>query len=515
MSGPRIGIFGLFGECNAFREPIPATEYRWMSYHEGPSLMDAIRDPAAFLPPETRGFCAEMDATGPWNPVPLLYAISESGPLLAENHFLALLGRAKELLKAAGKLDGVYITGHGSLVAEQTKDCDAALLALIRAHVGPETPIVETLDPHGKITAEMVQLSDALVCYRTDPHTDMLDRGREAATLMRRLLAGERFSAALVRLPIMTTTAAIVAPSAPFRSGVELGVSLRSDAIISTSLVPGYPWTDSPYAGQHIVVYGARQAADTAAKAALQMAHHVWDRRHGYSIRMLSLKEMQQRVTALNADPQLAPLCFADLADNPGGGATSNTMYALQALLDVSAKDVAIGPIHDADVASAAHAAGLGARLEVEFNRSLTDPFAKPLSASAIVTGLADGSFHARSGPAAGVTVSQGMTAALGINGITVVVTSRPLQAMAVEQFEMVGVDLRKLRAVVVKSRGHYQAAFSEFFARSDMLEIDTPGWCTPHLERLPYRNTNIAALFPTNPDVVWSGAIDYLKRAG
>jgi microcystin degradation protein MlrC len=511
MTKPRIGIFGLFGECNSFRTPIPSADYRWMSYHEGASLIGAIQDKQAFLPPETRGFFEGMLKSGDWEPVPLLFAISESGPPLEEAHFQDLMGKAALLLKNAEALDGIYITGHGSLAATQTKDTDAVLLSLIRAHVGPDIPIIETLDPHGKITPEMARLADLLLSYQTDPHVDMFDRGLEASTLMRRMLNGERFSAALVRLPIVITTAAMVSDSAPFRAAVSLGQSLIGKEIVSTSVVPSYPWTDTPYAGQCVIAYGSISNSKATRDAALKIGNYIWYNRSGYRIDLLSLPDCVAEIAGLNADPNSPPRCYADLADNPGGGGTSNTMYALQALVEAGAQGVAIGPIFDANVATLAHKSGVGAQIKSVFNRDVQDSFAKPYEAHATVTGLADGVFRARSGPAKGVTVDQGLSAALQIGGITVVVNSRPLQAMALEQFEMVGVNVAKLRAVVVKSRGHYQAAFAEFFDHKDMIPIDTPGWCTPHLERLPYVNSP-RTCYPANNAAVWNNNLLFEK---
>jgi microcystin degradation protein MlrC len=512
MLKPRIGIFGLFGECNSFRTPIPSDQYRWMCYHEGASLLDALEDADAFVPPETRGFVEGMAESGPWEPVPLLFAISESGPPLDEAHFRTLMAKANALLKAAGPLDGVYITGHGSLTATQTKDTDRVLLALIRAEVGPSVPILETLDPHGKITPEMAELADVLLSYQTDPHIDMFERGLEAAKLMRRMLNGERFSAALVRLPILITTAAMVSETSPFRSAVNLGQSLIGSQIVSTSVVPGYPWTDTPYAGQCVIAYGPVSNCKPARDAALQIGQYIWDNRAGYRVDLLSLPDCVAEILALTEDPGLPPRCYAELADNPGGGGTSNTMYVVEALIAAGAQNVAIGPIFDDQVAASAHQFGVGATLDVTFNANFNDPFAKPLSVRAKVVGLADGVFRARAGPAKGVTVDQGKSAALQIDGILVVVTSRPLQALALEQFEMVDIDVAKLRAMVVKSRGHYQAAFSEVFDHKDMVPIDTPGWCTPHLQRLPYINSPDTC-YPANPSVTWNQQVLFEKR--
>jgi microcystin degradation protein MlrC len=509
---PRIAILGLFGECNAFRAPIPEADYRWMAYFEGESLIPAVADPDVFLGPDLRGFFEVMNATGPWTPVPILVAESASGPPLEENHFQGLLARMIQGLKAAGPVDGVFIKGHGSVVAEQTKDVDAVILSAVREEVGLNVPVIEVLDPHGKVTPEMVRLADLLISYRTDPHVDIFERGQEAAHAMRRLLGGDRIAAAYVRMPIMVPTLSMVAPNAPFRPAVDRGVAALKEPIANVSILPSYPWTDTPFAGFHVLVSSWNDAA-AAENLALDLATYVWNRREGFQVELLSLDAVVAMARDLNADATLPPVCFADVADNPGGGGTANTTHALEALLKAGVKDAVIGPMYEPRLAALAHAAGVGASLDLEFNVGEEDVFATRFKTRGVVTGLSDGATRPRSGVAKGMPLDQGPTAAFLIDGITVVVNTVRLQGLAVEQLETAGVDLSAVRMAVVKSRGHYQAAFAEFFDVSRMLAIDTPGWMTTHLDRLPYRNVP-RPLYPMDPSTTWSPAIDFVKAA-
>ena len=57
--------------------------------------------------------------------------------------------------------------------------------------LGPDKPIVLTLDLHANITRRMVELADAIVGYHTYPHVDMFEVGQKAARLMLRILHGE------------------------------------------------------------------------------------------------------------------------------------------------------------------------------------------------------------------------------------------------------------------------------------------------------------------------------------
>lgn len=509
---PRIAIISLFGECNAFRAPIPQAAYDWMAYYEGDSLLDAVNEPDVFLNPDIRGFFDVMNASGAWTPVPLLVAASASGPPLEDAHFRSLMRALTARLENAGRIDGVFIAGHGSVITETIKDVDAVLLGLVRTAVGDKAPIVETLDPHGKVTPEMLRHASLLISYRTDPHVDIYERGQEAATAMRRLLAGEKIASAYIRLPIMIPTVGMVAPNAPFKTAVELGVSRLAAPIANVSILPSYPWTDTPFAGFHVLV---SSWADPAASKSLahELATFIWERRAGFVIEPLSMEQFRSRIAMLNRDSTLAPVCFADIADNPGGGAKGNTMYALQMLVESCAAGAVVGPIFEPRLAALAHASGVGAELEVEFNVGAEDEFTKRYAATVRVEALSDGITHPRSGVARGVHLDQGPTAALRIGGVTVVVNSKPLQALALEQFECVGVDFSKVRLVVVKSRGHYQASFSEFFTRDRMVEIDAPGWTTPHLELLPYANVP-RPLYPMDPDTTWTPQFDHVSGA-
>ena len=81
---------------------------------------------------------------------------------------------------------------HGATVSEEDDDLAGALLAATRAVVGPDVPIVATLDLHGNPTRRMLANADALVAYKTYPHHDFVERGRQAAEILLRTCAARR-----------------------------------------------------------------------------------------------------------------------------------------------------------------------------------------------------------------------------------------------------------------------------------------------------------------------------------
>ena len=77
-------------------------------------------------------------------------------------------------------LDGVLLALHGAMVTEIDDDGDGYILQIVREIVGPDVPVVATLDLHANISPRMVELADVLIGYDTYPHIDMAERGEEA-----------------------------------------------------------------------------------------------------------------------------------------------------------------------------------------------------------------------------------------------------------------------------------------------------------------------------------------------
>src|SRR5690606_30376594 len=85
-------------------------------------------------------------------------------------------------------IDGIYAAMHGAMGAEGELDPEGYLLSEIRKMVGPDLPIVLSLDLHGILTDRMIRQVNGIVMYHTYPHVDFADTGRRAGALLLRLL---------------------------------------------------------------------------------------------------------------------------------------------------------------------------------------------------------------------------------------------------------------------------------------------------------------------------------------
>jgi microcystin degradation protein MlrC len=70
--------------------------------------------------------------------------------------------------------------------------------------------------------------------------------------------------------------------------------------------------------------------------------------------------------------------------------------------------------------------------------------------------------------------------------------------------FECMGIQWPTVRSLVVKSRGHFRAAFDLLFPDDRIVEVDVPGLTTPILTRVPYRNVP-RPIYPLDPEMDWT----------
>ena len=211
MGAPRIAIFGVILESN--RQAAVATQADFDSHYvlEGDAILDAARSNESVITPEAKAFIRMMDATGPWEPVPLVLASCHpSGPVdgVAFRNFMS---KIVDGLTRADPVDAIYIANHGAMTSTDSHDPDGDLFAAARKLVGPEIPIIVTLDLHANISDQMTANSDVIVGYQTNPHVDMIERGEEAAIIMRLVLSRHAEPQMhMIRLPLTPSSVTLL-----------------------------------------------------------------------------------------------------------------------------------------------------------------------------------------------------------------------------------------------------------------------------------------------------------------
>ena len=507
-TNPRIAICGFSIECNRFA---PVATRAHFSYFAGDDLVAEARAATPRMLGEIPGFVTDMDAAETWRPVGIAFAAAEPNGPTDHQFFAELLTDIETRLTAALPIDAVYICEHGAGITTEDDDPDGELFAAVRRIVGPDVPIVATLDLHANISDRMVSSIDCFIGYRTNPHMDMRERGEEAAQVIRELLSGTKTETAFVRLPIVPPTVTMLTAAGPYADMIDYGQTKIGPGdkpeIMNVSVMGGFAFSDTAKNGIAVVVTARRDRRNQSAAqiVAQDIAKFGWDNRERFYPKLTPLDDAIARAKTASDDPTLPALCFADVADNPGGGGRGNTTYLLRALVESGVKNTLLGIVFDPALAAEAHRYGIHYRFDAQFNRDETTQFSEAWTAPARVVALSDGECVGRRGIYAGMKLSLGPCAAIAVGGVTVVVVSGRRQCADPIFFEMLGLDISSARIVVVKSRGHFRGGFDEFFKHEQIVEVDLPGLTSPMLGNFDWQRLP-RPVIPLDDNVEWRG---------
>lgn len=498
----RIAILGFSLETNRFAPACGATEFKQRGLYYGDEITEHARREAPVIDSGICGFYKIMDVTGPWQPVPIAHASAHPNGPADQDFFDTFLQSVQIGLQDAGSLDGVYICEHGAGLATEDDDPDGTLFALARKKVGPDVPIIATLDLHANVSETMLANADMLISYRTNPHVDAFERGEEAARAMLEIFDGVTPTMASIRLPLVAPTVTLLtAEGHPYGDIIRQGQAAIDKDILNVSITAGFAFSDTDRNGMTFTVT-ARGDKSKAVALATKLAKTAWADRERYKTNLTSLSDAIQ--LAKDAKPAPENLLFCDPADNPGGGGRGNTTYILKAFIDAGIENVLFGVQYDPPLVDAAFKAGEGATIRAVFNTEEDSEFSEQLAIDAIVEKLTEGQFVGTRGMAKGRTVRLGRACLLAIGGIKIAVISVRQQCLSNDYFTHFGVDAAKANCTIVKSRGHFRAGFDHLFPPDRILEVDVPGLTSPNLSNFNWQHLP-RPVYPMDPETEWS----------
>ena len=475
---PRIGITGFAHETNALAAAVTL----------GDGLQIAATPGGLAATWEAGPLLARLRELGDVEIVELpVWEFGASGPL--DGHaFRTVVAQVTAALHAAGPLDALAVLGHGAGTSTDDRDTDGTFLTAVRSQVGAHVPLGAVLDFHANLSAAMVEACDIIVGYRTNPHVDIHDRLVELAEHLHQALAGRRTTIAWCQLPLVVPQIGqLTAPTEPFGRVIYHGQQLVTGSVRNVSVFGGFSLGDTEHCGASVAVAADVGHEASAAAAAHELAEHLWSLRSEYRIAATPLAAAVHEAGRA-ASGRRSPVILADVADNPGGGAPCNSTFVLRALLDAGVQHVVLGLQCDAAVVAAAFAAGVGAQIDIEFNRDSTHPLAQPLTCQAEVLALTTASLMPNRGVYAGSTRHPGPSCALRIEGVQVGVSSYKVQCADDDTLRFVGLQPDLARVVVVKSRGHFRAGFDHLFADDQIIEVGAPGVATVALDTIDWK---------------------------
>ncbi|MDI3337141.1 M81 family metallopeptidase [Defluviimonas aestuarii] len=470
----RIAIAGFQHETNTFtpgRAGMAEFEMAdsWPALLTGTEVIEGTR--GMNLP--IAGFAAAAGVVPGLTLVPILWCAAEPSGPVTDDAFDVIVGRIVDGVRQAGAVDAVYLDLHGAMVTESLEDGEGELLRRLCDQVGPDLPVVVSLDLHANLTAEMVRHTNAICIYRTYPHLDMAETGARAFAALQAQLRGQRPAKAFRQVPYLVPLHAQHTGSDPARA-LYAGLDRFTDGPSTyAELALGFTAADIADAGPAIVAYApseseANRMADTVLADMLAVESRV----------DCTLLSPAVAVARAMAAPPGRPVVIADVQDNPGAGGTADTTGLLRALVDLGATGAILGLMHDPELARTAHHAGAGAVIAGAMGGRSGIPGDRPFIGQFRVETLSDGQCHYTGEMYGGGVATLGPSAVLrvidGNSDVRVVVTSIRNQCLDRAQFTHFGLRPEAARIVCVKSTAHFRADF-EPLAR-EILLVNAPG---------------------------------------
>lgn len=472
-------------ETNTFsRVPTGIDAFRRGAFHREAEIAGAFRGTRSAL-----GASFEAADKFDWSLVHPVSAWANPSGVVTGDAFEGVSAMILDAAAKEGPIDGVLLHLHGAMVAEGFEDAEGELLARLRRLLGPEIPILATLDLHANGTAAMAQNANALIAYRTYPHIDQYERAWQAALLLERAMRGEiRPKTAIARRPMIHGLDHGRTQRGPMAELIARGEAYEAAGeVLVVSICAGFSRANIRDVGPSVTVTSdglkarapgvAHQVAhQVAQQIAEEFMDYAWETREFSSLTLLPVAEAVARAKAGRAGEK--PLVIADYTDNPGGGGYGDATALLAGLLSAGIERVAFHAICDPEAVAGGMRAGVGKRTTLTLGGK-TDPSmgGGPLVIEGEVACLTNGKFLAYGPMGGGVERNHGPSMLFRVQGIDIVVITNNGQANDLGVFTSLGIDPTRYTTLAVKSMHHFRAAF-EPIAREVVL-VDSGALCS------------------------------------
>lgn len=404
-----------------------------------------------------------------------LAAFAQPAGLTVRKVYEGFRGEILDDLRAAMPVDIVLLSMHGAMTAEGYEDCEGDLLACVREIVGPDVVIGGELDLHCSITPKMVENADALVVFKEYPHVDAGERAGELFDICHAAHQGRARPVMAVhdcRMVSMWRT-----PVEPVRSLVdEMQAAEGRDGILSVSFAHGFSWQDVPETTAKMLVI-ADGDAGLAAETAQAFGQKIWDLRDETQQDMVTIDEA---LDLIEAGP--GPVVVADVADNAGGGAPSDSTFLLARALERGVTGLLSGYYWDPVAVRFCEEAGEGATLRLRVGGKCGPDSGWPVDLTVTVNRILEGASQSFG------DATMGMGTAVWVStdaGIDLILNSARTQVFHPNGMTQLDIDPASYKGIAVKSTQHFYAGFEPIASR--IAYIAGEGAIPPDFATIPY----------------------------
>lgn len=380
-------------------------------------------------------------------------------------------GIAADLSKAS-YLDGVFLALHGAMAVTDVPKPEAEIVRRVRKAVG-DIPIMVSLDLHANEDQELSDVADAVFIIKRYPHYDTTLIGETAARVMIRTIRGEYKPVMATRKPKVITPSVFQAtgdsPAMEIMERARIWECEYPDAYVSVAF--GFAYADVPDVGATVMVV-TNNDQKLADKIADDMSDYIWRVREKFYAKKLPKQEEGVRLAMAAVKQGKTPVVIADHSDRTGG-----STHILKELIKQGARNFCIATLRDEKAIQEIQAkAKVGDTVSINVGGYSDKLAGSPVKIEGRVEFLG---YWARDIVA---------VVAFGENN-RLILTPQLMQVTDTRIFAPLGIELKNLEIIVLKSRVHFRRGFSDTGLAASTIEVDAPGWGPADLTTLPYKN--------------------------
>ena len=209
----------------------------------------------------------------------------------------------------------------------------------------------------------MVDNCDALIGYKTYPHTDMFEVGTTVGRILLDKVKGQADPVmAWGRVPLLSQTLRQGTDDEPFRTLIRMTREAEeSGEVLAATVFGGFALADIADAGISCVTIadGDRGAA---VEVVQRLTADMWSRRDDHLYQHEPLADAVARAKGIED----GPVILLDHADNTGSGGNQDVMTVIAEIMRQGLQDVAVGGIWDPEAVQQMMQAGVGATVTLQ-----------------------------------------------------------------------------------------------------------------------------------------------------
>ena len=396
------------------------------------------------------------------------------------------------------KFDAIYLSLHGAMVTENIFDVEGELLErLKKIKTLKNVPVFGVFDLHANFTKKMAKLSNGLICYQKNPHTDSYKIAYRAAKIMydslnKRSIPKTYYMNAKILWP-PSGTSTLKNPMRKLESEARKYEKINKN-ILAINVIAGFSYSDVPENGVAFSVVATNfKNVSKIMKALVIIASKLKFKG------LVKEYDLQKIITKINSKKFNQPVLLIESADNIGGGSLGNTTDVMRSLISNKVRNSGV-IINDPFNVKKLKNRKIGDYCKLIIGDMQNFKKQNQMILKVKLINKTNGKFtledkQSHLAASRGEKINMGNCALVQCSGVYILLTSIKTPPFDLGQWRSQGVDPATLTAIGVKAAAAYRQAYDKISRIA--FNVKTSGPCQSDLNKIKYKNVIKKSFFP------------------